>query len=246
MVFVMETSSSTVTGGKRATRFGTLRRFAVSRNQPVLERCELCSIGLAPEHRHLLETASHKIICWCDPCALRFENVIDGRFKLILRDAQWDDLALPIEDTCPELAGFEVEGIKVDECKAANTCDHFPSAAPEWMQIENAEEIASDSFISLQTETEPLLICKAGDKLYAYRDHCAACNFPLHLGMMKEGLLTCSLGHRFDIRRAGSSLDAADLHLDPLPLLVQDGLVKVALTRTAGANHQPHAESLTR
>jgi len=104
----METPPSTMNGGKRATPFATLRRFAVSKNQPVLERCELCSIGLAPEHRHLLETASHKIICSCDPCALRFENVIEGRFKLIPRDArslpdfhlsnaQWDDLALPID-----------------------------------------------------------------------------------------------------------------------------------------------------
>jgi hypothetical protein len=90
------------------TPFATLRRFAVSRNQPAEERCELCSLGLAPEHRHLLETATHKIVCSCDACALRFQDVVGGRFKLIprdarslpdfhLTDAQWDDLALPID-----------------------------------------------------------------------------------------------------------------------------------------------------
>jgi hypothetical protein len=104
----MDTPTPTRPPGRNATPFATLRRFAVAKNQPVLERCELCSIGLAPEHRHLLEVSTHKIICSCDPCALRFEGVLDGRFKLIprdprslpdfqLSDAQWNDLALPID-----------------------------------------------------------------------------------------------------------------------------------------------------
>jgi hypothetical protein len=64
-------------------------------------------VTLAPQHRHLLEVASRKIICACDPCALRFQAVVDGKFKLIPRDtrvltgfriddALWEDLALPI------------------------------------------------------------------------------------------------------------------------------------------------------
>lgn len=104
----METPTSIARDARNVTPFATLRRFAMSRNQPAQEQCELCRAGLAPEHRHLLETATHKIICACDPCALRFENVLEGRFKLIprdvrslpdfhLTDAQWDDLALPID-----------------------------------------------------------------------------------------------------------------------------------------------------
>ena len=62
---------------------------------------------LAPAHRHLLEMATRRIVCSCDPCALRFENVIEGKFKLIprdarplpdfqMRDAEWEELSLPI------------------------------------------------------------------------------------------------------------------------------------------------------
>ena len=43
---------------------------------------------LAPTHRHLLEMATRRIVCSCDPCALRFENVVEGKFKLIPRDAR--------------------------------------------------------------------------------------------------------------------------------------------------------------
>lgn len=65
----------------------------------------MCGLTLAHEHRHLL--ATRKIVCSCDPCALRFQDVVGGKFKLIPRaarlladfqidDARWDDLALPI------------------------------------------------------------------------------------------------------------------------------------------------------
>lgn len=103
----METHSTTP--NRNATPFATLRRFAAPERKALFrERCELCSLPLAPEHRHLLEMANHHIACACDPCALRFENVLEGRFKLIPRDvwslpgvqidnAQWEDLALPID-----------------------------------------------------------------------------------------------------------------------------------------------------
>ena len=94
-------SASVTTGGPVAA----LRRYA--RPRAAEERCDLCSVGLAPVHRHLLEVANRRIFCACDACALRFEGVISGRLKLIPRDArplpglhvsdaQWEGLALPI------------------------------------------------------------------------------------------------------------------------------------------------------
>jgi hypothetical protein len=89
----------------RETVFTTLRRFA--RPRAALKRCELCSVGLATEHRHMLEMSNGQIVCACDSCALRFQAVLDGRFKLIprevhalpdlhLTDLEWESLALPI------------------------------------------------------------------------------------------------------------------------------------------------------
>ena len=149
-----------------------------------------------------------------------------------------------IEEACPDLAGFEVEGIKPDSESISEPFAHVPSAAPEWTRIESAQELSNGSFMSVRTEAEPLLICKVNDRLYAYHDHCPACNLPLHLGELKEGLIICSLGHRFDARRAGSCPDDASLHLDPLPLLAQDGVVKVALAHASDADHRPQIESV--
>ena len=94
------------TGDDRAkTVLATLRRFR--RPAPIEERCELCSAGLASNHRHLLETSNARIVCACDPCALRFQDAVGSRFKLISRqvrflsqfhltDPEWESLALPI------------------------------------------------------------------------------------------------------------------------------------------------------
>jgi Fe-S cluster biogenesis protein NfuA/nitrite reductase/ring-hydroxylating ferredoxin subunit len=132
-----------------------------------------------------------------------------------------------IEEACPDLAGFEVEGMKTDESFV-----HTPSAAPEWIRIERAQDLRDGELISVPTEeADPVLICQIGGLLYAYRDRCPACNLPLHLGKISEGLIICSLGHRYDLKHAGSSPDDATLHLDPLPLMTQDGAVKVALRR---------------
>jgi Family of unknown function (DUF5947) len=90
---------------EQETVFTTLRRFA--RPRIALRRCELCSAGLAAEHRHMLEMSIAQIVCACDSCALRFQSVLDGRFKLIPRevyflpelnftDVEWESLALPI------------------------------------------------------------------------------------------------------------------------------------------------------
>jgi hypothetical protein len=90
---------------EQETVFTTLRRFA--RPRAAVKRCELCSVSLATEHRHMLEMSAAQIVCACDSCALRFHSVVDGRFKLIPReirslpeliftDLEWENLALPI------------------------------------------------------------------------------------------------------------------------------------------------------
>jgi Fe-S cluster biogenesis protein NfuA/nitrite reductase/ring-hydroxylating ferredoxin subunit len=148
-----------------------------------------------------------------------------------------------IDEACPDLAGFEVEGIKSVADQTPEAFEHLPSSAPEWTRIESTGELSNGGFMSVRTETEALLICKLDDRLYAYRDQCPACNLPLHLGEMKEGLIICSLGHRYDVKRAGSSPDSATLHLDPLPLLAQEGGIKVALSRALAADQPLPAES---
>jgi len=92
--------------GKCDSPISILKRY--SRPQAADHFCELCHAAIPGVHRHLLEVSSRKAVCACEPCALRFEGVISGRFKLIPRDLRllpdfkmsdvdWESLSLPID-----------------------------------------------------------------------------------------------------------------------------------------------------
>ncbi|MET3936024.1 Fe-S cluster biogenesis protein NfuA/nitrite reductase/ring-hydroxylating ferredoxin subunit [Arthrobacter sp. OAP107] len=83
-----------------------------------------------------------------------------------------------------------------------------------------------------------VLACRTGQDIYAYRDYCPRCTGSMAGAVLQRalaapvggGLLTCPTcrGH-FDVRRAGMCLEDKDLHLEPLPLLVRNGVMSVAV-----------------
>ena len=64
------------------------QRSTVER-EAALERCELCGVPIAAEHRHVLELATRDVKCACRPCGLLFERA--DRMKLIGTDV-WREL----------------------------------------------------------------------------------------------------------------------------------------------------------
>lgn len=126
-----------------------------------------------------------------------------------------------IEEACPDLAGFEVEGA------AAIVREAHPHA--EWVEIGGARQLSEGAFVTCWAEGVPLFICRVNGCHYAYRDRCPACNVPLHLGVLEGGMLACIEGHRFNLPEAGRSPDDPRLHLHPFPLIEEHGVIKVAL-----------------
>jgi len=160
---------------RKGTPFATLRSFASRRPAaPPEERCELCSLRLGPNHRHLLESATRKIICSCDACGLRFENVVGGRFQLIPRDigslpdfkmedAMWESLALPIG-----LAFF------YDDTPRAKTLAYYPSpagATESLLPLEAWQTLvaANPALTALQPDVEVFLVNRIGERRDYYR-----------------------------------------------------------------------------
>jgi hypothetical protein len=157
--------------GSRENVFTTLRRF--TRPRAALKRCELCSAGLAVEHRHLLEISNGQIVCTCDGCAFRFQAVLDGRFRLIPRgirslpdlnwtDADWETLALPIN-----LAFFfhstpEKRSKVMYPSPAGATESLLPLGAWDSLVSENL------SLASMEPDVEALLVNRVGSKREHY------------------------------------------------------------------------------
>ena len=74
-----------------------------------------------------------------------------------------------------------------------------------------------------------MVICRLAGALYAYRTPCPGCADPLESAWLAAGNLVCSsCSRQYDVRGAGRCTEGAT-RLEPLPLLEQDGGVRVAI-----------------
>jgi Fe-S cluster biogenesis protein NfuA/nitrite reductase/ring-hydroxylating ferredoxin subunit len=133
-----------------------------------------------------------------------------------------------IEQACPDLAHFEVEGVAQDKSAASLVSRR---AVTDWTVVKSAHQLEEGAWMPVRIGDVRLVVCKVNDTLYAYRNRCPACNMPLDTGSFEGGFLSCALNHRYDVVHAGRCAEIPSAHLDPLPLLVQENVVKVALTK---------------
>jgi Fe-S cluster biogenesis protein NfuA/nitrite reductase/ring-hydroxylating ferredoxin subunit len=111
-----------------------------------------------------------------------------------------------------------------------------PAAAPSvspgtWAMAGGMPQLAGGGVLLKEISGESVLFLRPSERVYAYRPDCPECAGSLGAATLRANELTCpSCGNRYDVLRAGRCLDAPRLHLEPVPLLVDDaGLVKVAL-----------------
>jgi Fe-S cluster biogenesis protein NfuA/nitrite reductase/ring-hydroxylating ferredoxin subunit len=106
-----------------------------------------------------------------------------------------------------------------------------------WHPVPDLADLAPGEVGGFSVADAVVLACRVGDQLYAYRDHCPACDgslagAALHRSVAgRDPVLRCPRCHaHFDVVHAGASLDdGAARHLDPIPLLVRDGVLSIAV-----------------
>ena len=158
--------------------FAALRRMA--RRGPEVERCELCGAELPPEHTHLLEPPTWKLICSCEPCAILFHGHASARYRRVPRDVvflpdfrmtdmQWESLHLPIN-----LAFFFFSS------PAGRVVAMFPSpagATESLLTLESWRELAAENPVlnQLEPDVEALLVNRIGERREYVRAPIDAC-----------------------------------------------------------------------
>lgn len=118
-----------------------------------------------------------------------------------------------------------------------------PAAAGpvSWEAALALDELPPGAVQSVTIAGQPVALARIGPDVFAYRDGCPACGGQLAGAALERQLggtgvvLTCpACRAHYDIRRAGAALDGgAGAHLDPLPLLLRDGVVEVAVRSAA-------------
>ncbi len=160
-----------------------------------------------------------------------------------------------LEEAAPDLAGLEVEGVAPQMTGLLPMSDGAPtglelpivmsgpgsdlpmageapagSMPPAWFELESVAELPEGAMLAITVADSDLVIANVEGTLLAYRDVCASCGGALHDGELTAGALACpSCRRSFFLPRAGRSVDAERIQLEPVPLLREQGRVKVAL-----------------
>ena len=155
-------------------------------------------------------------------------------------------LKLAIEEAiykvAPDLEGLQVEGVTDPPSRPGmpvtfvpprrrKDSTHTTEQNGSWRAMNGLNSLLEGTLKVIAVQGEPLLFCQIAGTYYAYHDHCSSCNASLDGSRLEGTTLICSsCGRQYDICRAGRCLDTPNLFLEPVPLLVQNGEVKVALS----------------
>ena len=104
--------------------------------------------------------------------------------------------------------------------------------SPSWFEVASVGGLADGALAAVNVAGSDLLVANVDGTLLAYRDRCASCGATLHDGLLLAGALSCpECARSFFLPRAGRSMDDDRMQLEPVPLLHDEGRVKVALSR---------------
>jgi Fe-S cluster biogenesis protein NfuA/nitrite reductase/ring-hydroxylating ferredoxin subunit len=151
--------------------------------------------------------------------------------KLAIEDA--------IQKAAPEVDEVVADGaldqpaapglLQLEVMPGARTAPAGPSSS--WTATDGVPELSDGELATSPVAGEPVLFAKVGGTLFAYRPSCPACGESLADGRLEGEEVACpGCVTRYDVRRAGRGVGDADAHLEPVPLLVDDGgAVRIAL-----------------
>jgi Fe-S cluster biogenesis protein NfuA/nitrite reductase/ring-hydroxylating ferredoxin subunit len=168
-------------------------------------------------------------------------------------------LEFAVEDAvraaAPEISSIEVVAAEPDRTASASaviSADSLMSRIREkdagsaaWHAVPDVAELGSGEVGGFLVAGVPILACRVGDDLLAYHDRCGRCGesmagAQLHRPMgapIGAAVLRCPRCHaHFDAVHAGVGIDdtgGTATHLDPIPLLIRDGVLSVAVLAEA-------------
>ncbi len=157
-------------------------------------------------------------------------------------------LELAVEDAiraaAPEVLSIEVVAADPDSAAkvipAESLMTKVRAHGATWHPVPDLVELAPGEVGGFLVGGVSVLACRVGDQLYSYRDHCPVCDGSLagavlHRGVGAEPVLRCPrCRSHFDVVHAGACLDpGVDGHVEPMPLLIRDGVLSIAVPAEA-------------
>ena len=152
-----------------------------------------------------------------------------------------------IHEAAPEVSAIEIEAaadagdagplISVDSLFTRLEGSGPGSAGSSWQSVPELVGLP-DGAVVVVSGPPDVVGCRVGSDLYVFLDRCARCQSSLAGAVLArrlggatgDALLTCpSCRVHYEVRRAGACVEEPELHLGPLPVLVDGPRVSVAL-----------------
>ena len=183
----------------------------------------------------------------CDGCpssSVTLKLAVEGAIEAAAPEITTIQVDEPTEDT--SVAAGPV--ISVDALRsrigAASPAQEIGQHGSSWEEVPGLAELSPGNAAGFSVAETQILVCRIGSDLFAFLDSCARCEATLAGaalsrrlgGAIGDAVLRCpTCQAHFEVRRAGACLDAIELHLDPLPLLVKGDVVSVAIPASVTA-----------
>jgi Fe-S cluster biogenesis protein NfuA/nitrite reductase/ring-hydroxylating ferredoxin subunit len=152
-----------------------------------------------------------------------------------------------VEAAAPETSRIEVEaptaakttGAVISLDSLRSRLEPVPdTGAGTWVPLPETRSLQPGEVAGFEVAGVAVCVCRLGTDLFCFRDRCPQCDGSLAGGVVERrlgdpvgaGVLRCArCRSHFDVRRAGAGLDDPSGHLEPLPLLVRDGVQSIAV-----------------
>jgi Fe-S cluster biogenesis protein NfuA/nitrite reductase/ring-hydroxylating ferredoxin subunit len=153
-----------------------------------------------------------------------------------------------VEAAAPEVTGIEVETpephaapvlIPVEALRVRSSAGPAQAGGPPlWEPVPALADLAQGQITTLRVAHADVLACRIGATLYAFVDRCPHCTGSMAGaaigrkagGPVDAAVLSCpTCRAHYDVRGAGAGVDHDGEHLDPLPLLVREGVLTLAI-----------------
>jgi Fe-S cluster biogenesis protein NfuA/nitrite reductase/ring-hydroxylating ferredoxin subunit len=152
-------------------------------------------------------------------------------------------LELAVEDAvraaAPEISSIEVVAAEKDPGSGVIPTESLLTRlrsngdrSTAWQPAPELAQLTAGEVGGFLVAGAPVLAFRVGEDLYAYQDRCGNCTGSLAGAQLAGAVLRCPrCDAGFDVVHAGAGVDGT-VHLDPIPLLVRDGVLSMAVAET--------------
>ena len=183
----------------------------------------------------------------CDGCpssSVTLKLAVEGAIEAAAPEITTIQVDDPTEDTSVAVGPV----ISIDSLRSriggAPAVEEIGQHGSSWEAVPGLAELSPGGVAGFVVAETSILGCRIDSDLFAFLDRCARCAATLAGatlsrrlgGAIGDAVLRCpTCQAHYEVRRAGACLDATELHLDPLPLLVSGDVVSVAIPASVTA-----------